>query len=74
MTASSHALCSAADDVADGGKPSAPPIVLKALLSAPVVVLVPIDFGPGFAHGTQGPLNRAAPSLRLNLRHCVFLI
>jgi hypothetical protein len=72
--ASSHALCSAADDVAEGGKPSAQPIAFKTILSAPIIVLVPVDPGPRFIRGKQLPSDCAATSLRLNLRHCVFLI
>jgi hypothetical protein len=69
-----HAFCSAADDVAESGKPSAPPLAFKAILSPPIVVLVPVECGPGLARGKQGQPNAAATSVRLNLRHCVFLI
>ena len=70
----SHAFCSAADDVAESGKSSAPPLAFKAILSPLIVVLVPVECGPGLPGGKQVQSNAAATSVRLNLRHCVFLI
>jgi hypothetical protein len=73
-SASSHALCSAADNVAEGGKSSAQPIAFKTIPPAPIVVLVPVDPRPTLIRGKLRPPDCAAASLRLNLRHCVFLI
>jgi hypothetical protein len=69
-----HALCSVADDVSDGGKPSAPPIPFKTTLAAPIVELLPFDHGPGLGRDRQRPSDAVASSSAPNLRHCVLLI
>jgi hypothetical protein len=71
---SSHAFCSAADDVSDGGKPSVPPIAFKTILSVPIVELLPFDQGPSLTREKQRQPDAATTSIALNLRHCVFLI
>ena len=70
----SHAFCSAVDDVSDGGKPSPPPAASKTVLSLPIIELLPFDHGPSRALDKRRPRDAAAPSIALNLRHCVFLI
>jgi hypothetical protein len=71
---SSHAFCSAVDDVSDAGKPGATPVALKTVLSLPIIELLPFDHGPSRARDKQRPRDAAAPSIALNLRHCVLLI
>jgi hypothetical protein len=72
--ASAHSFCSAGDDVADSGKSVTTLPSFKHVLLAAVVELLPVDREPRFSPPRRPPTEVAAPSVALNLRHCVFLI
>jgi hypothetical protein len=69
-----HAFCAAVDDVSDGGKPVAklPPFKYASL--AALVEALPIEGEPSPSSPRRPPAEAAAPSVALNLLHCVFLI
>ena len=71
---SAHSLCSAADDASDGGSPSASPAPFKHVASTATVELLPVDREPRQASRKPPPVEARAPSLALNLLHCVLLI
>jgi hypothetical protein len=74
VSTSSHAYCSATDDLADSGKtsPSLPPF--KHLLSVALIDVDPVRSQPRYGWSRRLPVDSAFPSVALNLRHCVFLI
>jgi hypothetical protein len=71
---SSHAFCSATDDLVDSGKTSVPLPLFKHVLSAAVIQIVPDRSQPSCAWTKHIRVDATAPSVALNLRHCVFLI
>jgi hypothetical protein len=71
---SGHAFCAAVDDASDGGKPVTtwPPFKLASL--AGLVEALPIARELSASCPRRPPEKAAAPSVALNLLHCVFLI
>jgi hypothetical protein len=72
--ASAHSFCSAGDDAADSAKSVTTLPSFKHASLAAVVELLPVDREPRSPPPRQPPTEVAAPSVALNLRHCVFLI
>ena len=71
---SAHSFCSAADDASDGSNAVTTLPVLKHVPLAAVVEILPVNRNPSPSSPRQPPTEVAAPSVALNLRHCVFLI
>jgi hypothetical protein len=72
--ASSHALCAAGDEVADGGKAPLPVPMFKHVAALVVGELPPLDPGPRPAWSQRRPSGAAGTAVALNLRYCVLLI
>jgi len=73
-TPSAHSFCSAADEVADGGNSVTTLPAFKHVPLAAVVEILPAAQNLSPSSPRQPPREVAAPSVALNLRHCVFLI
>lgn len=71
---SSHSLCAAGDDAADGGKAGVALPSLKYVPPGIIVAPPPIDPGTRHAPRQRRPSGPAASAVALNLRYCVLLI
>jgi hypothetical protein len=71
---SSHSLCAAGDEAADGGKAGVSLPSFKYVPAPVIVAPPPIDPGPSHASRQRRPSGAAASAVALNLRYCTFLI
>lgn len=72
--ASSHALCAAGDELADGGNAPIAVPVLKHVVALVVSEVPLLDPGPRPAWSQRRPSGAASTAVALNLRYCVLLI